>query len=464
MRQLALLLFGVALTGLLLAFALPPHGWAILGWFAFAPLLFSLRGKGFAIGFGAGIASATLAASIDAAGWLLPRGVEEGTSEWIYAGFLLFGIVGGASAGIFASDEKLRSKPWALAGWAVLLEACLLLVLPAHLALTQSRSTASLALASCTGIWGVSYLLWLSNFWIAETIGKRPIQVMAFLPLFAVGSWHWVEAERGEARAQDVLRVDEATVRVGMIQTRSQDLKELAELNRRAGNQGANIVVWPELSGYSAAVGGDTKALTDLAQTPGQPAFVTTYESVGEPRPYNTAQIFSGKGNSNTYNKRKLFAGERQLHEAGNDAVAVSLGGSTYGLNICFDSCYPSIMRQTGQLPGVGAILLPTLDPDTPRGVAQSIHAAYTPFRAAELGIPIVRADTTANSMIVDAGGIVVEEAGNEQGWVKVADIRSGKRWTLYRYAGDWFLFVSGTLALGGISDRFRRARYQSIR
>ncbi len=76
-------------------------------------------------------------------------------------------------------------------------------------------------------------------------------------------------------------------------------------------------------------------------------------------------------------------------------------------LNICFDSCFPWTMRETA-LKGADVIALSTLDPQSPNGFIQSAHAAFTPFRAAEVGIPIVRAEQTAWSMVVDGSGKIL--------------------------------------------------------
>ena len=209
------------------------------------------------------------------------------------------------------------------------------------------------------------------------------------------------------------------------------------------------MVVWPELS--APAKGDDLEPVLDLARRPNMPPFVTTYEDGSKPKPFNVARIFSRDGASQPYKKRKPFAGEAQMHAAGSRAVAVTAGGHTYGLNICFDSAFPKVMRETARLPGVEVILLPTLDPDTQYGIVQALHAAYTPFRAAELGIPIVRADTTAYSMAVDARGNALAECGPTEDTLLLAKVAPGKRWTFVTYAGDWFLGVCALLALIGL-------------
>lgn len=211
------------------------------------------------------------------------------------------------------------------------------------------------------------------------------------------------------------------------------------------------MVVWPELSATTAAPQGDTERLVEIAQQDGQAPFITTFEDDASPKPYNVAALFSKDGELARYKKRKPFGGERQLHAAGSKPASATVDGVTYGLNICFDSCFPSVMRDTASLDGVEVILLPTLDPIAPYGTMQAVHAAYTPFRAAELGIPIVRADITAYSMIVDARGVIVAEAGSGTTEVLIGTITPDSRNTIYRRFGDWFLYLCGLAAISGL-------------
>jgi apolipoprotein N-acyltransferase len=247
-------------------------------------------------------------------------------------------------------------------------------------------------------------------------------------------------------------------LRIGVVQTESHNGEELAALNAEATEEGADIVVWPELSGQTMARI-DISQLSEIASRDGQAPFATTFNEAGERLPYNVASVFSRDGESLRYRKRKPFAGEVNIHAAGTDAVAVEIDGVRYGLNICFDSCFPAVMLDTASL-GVDAILLPTLDPIAPYGTIQAMHSAYTPFRAAELGVPIARADITAYSMVVDGRGVIVAEAGSGTTEVDVGTVEVGERWTLYKQWGDWFLYLCGVIAVAGVLvDRRKTVR-----
>ena len=308
-----------------------------------------------------------------------------------------------------------------------------------------------LQVASLTGIWGVSYIVWTVNLYIAHSIinysrVKIASAAVVLSFIFLLGIWHFKHEEGDYA--------------VAAIQTQTENLEKLADLNRRAGELGAKLAVWPELSGIQAAPKGDTSALIALASSQEQPAFATSFEDNTEPMPHNTAALFSARGESKRYFKRKPFGAEARVHLAGKIPIAVPIEGYRAGLNICFDSCYPNVMRDTVRLQGADIILLPNMDPVAPFGVIQAIHAAYTPFRAAELGVPIVRADISAYSMIVDGTGRIVAmaESGTEE--VIVGKINLYRRTTLYLRWGDWFLYLCGAAALAGLLRSYLNRPY----
>lgn len=420
---------GVAVSGLLLAVSLPPISFGYAGWFALVPVLMGTRKFGVALGFAAGIGISLVAAAILASGFLLPKTVQEGSQAWIYTGFALFGLVIGFVLAFRAGFTRLKDSPLALACMATLLEVPLLLYLPAHLGLTQHKSTAMLELSAWTGIWGVSFCVWYANFAVTEYQSKiRRWGIL--LPLGALGlSAPFLAPERGDYV-------------VAALQTRTQDLDQLSAMGARAKSNGAKLVVWPELSAMSTASGAHTDALVALSSQKEQAPFVTTFPDSTEPKPYNTASLFSNGTESQRYRKRKPFAAERQMHASGTDAVTVPFDGHQVALAICFDSCFPAVMRQSAGQGNPGFMVLPSLDPETPGGVCQSLHGAYTAFAAASVGLPIIRSEITSHAQIFDAHGRIISQSTGSPDELITGSIKPGKRWTFQTYAGDWFLIV----------------------
>ncbi len=436
-------ILAVAASAVMFVLALPPADIAPLGLFCFTPVFVAFRGKGFAWGFVAGMAVLILGALVSWAGWFYQPSFTGASPEWNFTGYALFGLVVGLTCAIIGEVKDPPSwLPWALAAWAVLFEALLLVYIPAHLALTQYRIYPAMKVASIGGIWAVSYMAWALNLLLAQGYVARDRKTMALCGAF-LGIYFGINAFTGFPKSSDT--------RVAMVQTESMTIDELAAFNMQASNGGAQIVVWPELSGTASAPMGNTAMLKELAAAQGHAPFVTTFEDDNSPLPSNVASVFSKDGESYRYEKRMLFGGETADHARGDQPLAVTVDGTNYGLNICFDSCFPSVMRETAQIEGVSMILLPTLDPVGPSATVQAFHAAYTPFRAAELGVPIVRADTTAYSMVVDARGVIVATMGPGVEGAMVVDVDLERRDTLYRRFGDWFLLFCGFLVLAGL-------------
>ncbi|RYG29538.1 hypothetical protein EON81_26505 [bacterium] len=207
------------------------------------------------------------------------------------------------------------------------------------------------------------------------------------------------------------------------------------------------------LDNYSNALSlGYTKTLKELSALPRMIPFVTSFRDDLPEKPHNMAAIFTRGEESPRYAKRRLFGGESRMHTAGDKAVSVE----GRGLNICFDSCFPSIIRDTVRQ-GADVVLLPTIDPPSTNHFLAAVHASYTPFRSAESGVPFVRADGYAFSMMTDARGKIVAETGDGEK-VLVADVPRATRSTIYRATGDWFIPFSAILVIVGIVQARRKS------
>jgi apolipoprotein N-acyltransferase len=443
MRVIAASFAAIVATAGLLMLALPPVGWWPLAWFALVPVFLASHRRGFLTGFLIGIGASLLLGWLAVDGLLYPVKSFTGEPTWTYLGAAMFGFVLSLACGFVG---EMKSLSWrgilGIGAFAVLMDMLLLPVLPVSFAISQSRVTGMLSLASFTGIWGVSFALWSINVALAAGVVERKGRLLgiagaAWAALMALA---FVPTGGGTA----------LTMRVAVVQSPSTELDQMTRLSRTGSPQ---LAVWPEFSGLAHTRGGNASTLINLARQPGMPMIVTSFPDGASPLPHNTAALFSSKGESRRYYKRRLFGGETRMHTPGTEAVAASTAWGPVGLNICFDSCFPSLMRETSQQGRVGLIALPTIDPESPHGFIAAMHAAFTPFRAAELGVGIARADGYAHSMLVANDGRVVADLppGAETSVCRTLDITP--RWTFYKAFGDWFLYVCGALLLliGGL-------------
>ncbi len=431
MRQkiisILLVAFAAIATGTMLVLALPLGEQAYLAWFMLAPLLIATREKGFLAGFLGGLVAVSWCAFLAGTGVFYQTKNFEMDCNWTYSGCGLFAIVFSLFFAIWA-DQKNHEKPaWWFAAIAVCLESILLLILPAPLAITQYRSPLMMIVASLVGIWGVSFLIWIINV----ACVKKPYvwwPVALFIAFLSTGR-----------------RPDEPTEPTeGMVVAVSQFAdgldKELAASHVAISAQKPVFDVWPEFAGMLFVRGDDTSKLTNLSSM--SSPIVTSFRDTFQPLPHNVAALFEDGKESPHYAKRKLFGSETKMHTSGTKAVAVHLGSARnfVGLNICYDSCFPYVIRETASLPDVNVIALPTIDPDSRHYFIAGMHAAFTPFRAAENGVAMARADGHFGSMIVDNHGRIVAELHDEQKSIS-AKVSSQRMWTLYQLIGDLFWY-----------------------
>jgi apolipoprotein N-acyltransferase len=426
------------LSGLLFVLSLPPAAWGGLGWVCLTPLFWAVRSSGFLHGFVGGIVAAMFGAWLSTTPLIGPPVVVESSVGWNYAGFALFGLVIATLAGAVAEVRRWDSRAVVgLASLGVLLEVATLLRLPAHLALTQFANPPVVFLASLGGIWLVSWLVWCANLvalarptrttWltlvaivvVTQSITTLEMRRLRQLPMFESGSGAFVAVQG----AGDVDR---------LLQIQSTGIGERQLLS-----------VWPELAVAEYDLGEMTKFAASRQGVP----MVTTFNDQGPRGQRNVAAVISASGASARYAKRKPFASEASQIVAGTEPLSVRVADVRVGLNICFDSCYPWVMRDTVRL-GADVIALPTLDPASPNGFVQAIHGAFTPFRAAELGVPIVRAETTAWSMIVNSRGRILGLSPVGVDGPLVRRVKTGPVGTVPMLLGDWWLAVCSGLFL----------------
>jgi len=439
MKRAAFIIVIALLAGIAFALSMPPRAFAILGWVFLAPLFIAVRGVGFLRGFLAGLVL-TASAAVTSTSALVGPNVLPGDVSWNYLGIGLYGIVLSLMVGITAEYKELSlGKAAILACAGIILECLTFIKLPAHLALTQYGNAPMLALASVTGIWGVSWLVWFCNLALASAPTQRHFRpVVAGIALLAVMSttFGWNKSAKPSDK---VVATTSAKNSVAAVQTDNFGANEILPLHKSLGDTKPLLAVWPELSITEM----DLPAIQEFAASDGGFPVVASMHDSYFPKPHNAAVLVSAGGASEPYYKRKPFGSEVNEITAGTKPLVVKTIPLSVGLNICFDSCYPGVMRDTVNAGDPDLIALPTLDPASPNGFIQSAHAAFTSFRAAELGVPIVRAETTAWSMFVNADGRIVETLPVGYEGAVARQVSGAKKWTLYRQWGDWFLWLS---------------------
>lgn len=476
------------LAGVLFSRSLPPHNLSLLGWAAFAPLFLAAgrtpRGlHAFGLGMLAGITAGVAYVGTDG------RGLSATAMNYAFVPFIWIAMVLGVAA-LAASYARRRWPAGDVRG--PLLIACAgvaaewlttLSPLPVGVALCQSRTLPVVQLAAVTGIWGVSWLLYLTNAALAETLegflagqplrrSWRPAALAAGLSLvtYAAGAsvlWgHRLEVGHIEGEAATLrdmgadptdVRLDKGRVlRVAAVQdyngseggadapAYTGEVPDADALTRQAAARGAKLIVGTENALGTSFEPGEPDADVYRMARETRAHLVVGFESRDQPRPYNCAALVSPGGQTlGVHHKIQLFLGERQTMKPGDGASAWDTSFGKVGLLICFDSCFPAYARQSVRA-GARLLAIPNYDPPTPRAVLHHLHAALMPFRAAENRVAIVRAEPSGLSQVVDPWGRVVGRvAPMYRAEAVVADVWLGDgKGTVYTRLGDWFAYA----------------------
>lgn len=444
MRKAVMVVLASAGSGVLLCAAIPPGTAAVLGWICLVPLLIATRGKGFLYGFFGALLAVFTCAMVAETGIFYTEKHFGGNDAWLYSACGIFGFSISIACGIWAEKGLIEKPAWWFAAIATLLESVMLLYLPGHLAMTQWHSVGPLQICSIGGVWLLSFLIWWANFGLTATLIERKWRGLA-LPTFAISllylSSFAVPIPEAQKDSNGRIR------RVAVIQVSELESDNIKAFHKSLGSS-LDLVVWPEFAGLAFVGGGDSGPLKEFAKQPGVSPFVTTFGDETEPLPHNTATVFDSNGESARYFKRKPFGTEKNMYVAGENPVAIG-PPHRVGLNICFDSCFGNVMRDTINAGEVDFIALPTIDPDSPHRFLAANHASHSAIRSAELGIGIARSDGFGYSCITDSYGRFF--ALKEQGDGTVSAEVAKPRWTLARVVGDWFLAICGLMVLVGV-------------
>ena len=385
----------------------------------------------------------------------------------------LFAIAHGLFVGVFAAGlAPLRrigaAWPFAAAAWFTACEFLHPQIFPVFQGSFWYRVAPLFPIVSLTGVSGLTFLALLANALLLQAIEHRHVFAASWITaaLLVAGALAW-SAHRDAAIA--AAEASAEPLRVAIVQP-NLDRRESRALGRRVAETLAAqsrealdrdaaiaVVVWPEaalptppddpIQGAALALVAERRVelWTGAARRERAPA-----------RVYNAAYRVDREGRvASRYDKRLLvpfgeyvpgrarFGWLRGLEGPGEttpgdaDAVADAPFGR-FAFLICYEAILAGPVRDAAR---GGAELLVNLTYDGwfGRGMEPQQHLMLAAGKAAEAGVPLVRATTTGVSAFVDARGAIVAASRDGERTVLVADVRPlsvASPWTAW---GDWF-------------------------
>ena len=496
-RDTRLSLLTAALSGLLLAGALPALDWGGLAWVGLVPFLrlFPFRNTRAAFWHGgalgvfylgvmaywvAAFARPLIGGPLSLLGWALVTAYQS-----FYIAVWALG----------AQWLRGRPSPWAFrlgvpALWAVVewWRQCGTTGLGwGDLAYTQHLALPILQVTKLTGIWGLAFLIVLVNVAAAEVLAsprtrgdRRPLAfvLVATACVLATLVYGIVTIRTENLKPTFVA----AALQGNIDQNVPQDpayveyvLQTFTAQASEAAAGGARLSVWPETA-YPGALRGDpwrrARVAAEAAHD-GQAQLIGSVEAdASSGKNANALLMLTPAGSvTGSYRKRQLVPfGEyvpwrrwmpwlEALHvtvfdmKAGGDHQALLDGGpgvGKIGATICFESSYPRFLREQVAR-GAGLLVISTDDTWFGRTAAPRQHSAIAAVRAAESDRYLVRSAATGVSQVIDPAGRVLAEAGLFRRAVVSAPVQSRATRTIYVCWGDWFVGLCALL-LAGVS------------
>ncbi len=345
------------------------------------------------------------------------------------------------------------------------------------LAYTQAGNLRLIRMAAWTGVYGVSWILVLSNAAVAAALDRdtpllrRALAVITVAGL--IGGLSSLGADRpGIPDGGRPLRVAALQGNIPqdmkwLPEVRAEILKRYERLTLKAGEAGATLIVWPETAiPYLIGVDAPIRSRVEtLARESGSHLLVGSVDAelASPPRYFNSAfHVTPDRGIVGRYDKihlvpfgeyvplrpilglfvDKLTRGAIGDFQAGQDYTVFDLGQARFGVTISYEIYFPDQVRRYIQK-GADFLVNITNDAWYGRTAAPYQHLNMAVFRAVENNVHLVRAANTGISAVVQPSGRVLAASDLFEEGILVQTIRTRMGETFYTRYGDVFAWLS---------------------
>jgi apolipoprotein N-acyltransferase len=494
-----------ASTGLLLTLCFPRVGLAPIAWGALIPLLYLASNNKpsacFTLGWIAGIFHGlTLLYWIT---YVINRYGNLPLPVSLIICFLLVAYLAFFPALFCAGLSWLRQHnlPWLFAApflWVSLElgKTHLLTGFPwENLGYSQYRWLSIIQLADIAGVFGISFVLVLSNVLLFTLIFNTRLQSSAIPKLFAsllfiglilsvigYGQWRLIKLETLKSSPFKIALVQGNIAQDTKWEPAFQQttVEKYIRLSKEITEQDPDLIVWPETATpfYFLADRQNTETLLQKLQdidSPllfGSPAFRKTE---GQLKLYNRAYLLSSDSMIIGFYdkihlvpfgeyvpwKKLLFFVDKLVQAAGDfasgeQAVVLNVAPAGVGVLICYEAIFPELSRD---LVNAGASLLVNITNDAwfGRSSAPYQHLSMAVLRSVENHVPMARCANTGISGFIDVRGRILQTTNLFEDAHIVGTLNLGVEKTFYTRHGDWFAWTCLVISVLGFAYSLKR-------
>ena len=324
-------------------------------------------------------------------------------------------------------------------------------------------------IASVTGIWGISFCMFLFAATIAALFSagsasaKIPVAVgvsVFLVCVFGYGSWRLAATSK-----------DSPTVKVAVMASSTKGnffastpeqlqaiLERYAEQMKPLASQGIQLFVLPEHNGpiTDASQANADALLGEIAKETG--AYVALgIQRISPNVSWNQERLYSPNGGLiATYNKHHLLPGFEDQFRPDTKRSVITESSGKWGIEICKDMDFPLLSRQYSQ-DGIGLLIVSASDFVTDGW----LHGRMAVLRGVESGYSIARSANLGILTATDDRGRVLAEQDTIIGPPFVAAIAAipvRHDATIYSRFGDWFPWLCiAVFLLAWLSPRISR-------
>jgi apolipoprotein N-acyltransferase len=320
-----------------------------------------------------------------------------------------------------------------------------------NLAYTQMDFLPLIQIASVTGLWGISFVVFLFAATVAAlsssagNLSRRSALAVAvgFLicAVLVFGEWRLRSNPSAESVAVTLIVKDvPMSVYLGTENQAVELLHEYADEVRRVTPVGTRAVVLPEkIARVDERALPEVDALFSSAAAATRAAIVVGLVRLTSSGAFNSSRFYSpdGKLEAN-YDKHHLLPGV-EPEKPGHKRVLLDETSGRWGLQICKDMDFPKLSREYAA-EGADLLLVPAWDFNIDRW----LHARMAILRAVENGFALVRSARNGLLTLSDNRGRVLTETATVPGrFVSITGkVNVARQETFYALTGDWFAWL----------------------